>query len=240
MDTAYGASYGELYRRHWWWRAREHFLLQHVRELDLPGSPPAILDVGCGDGLFMSQLAGFGEVWGVEPDSALVSPAGPWSARIHRGPFDSSYAPGRRFSLILMLDVLEHIPNADAALTHALRLLEPRGTLLITVPAFRSLWTRHDELNQHVTRYDRRSFGELADRVGMRIREMRYFYHWLFPAKLAVRGLERFSGGRPRPPRVPPAWLNRALFGVARAEQAATRHMPLPFGSSLLVIGGHP
>ena len=238
MDKAYGAGYGELYRQHWWWRAREAFLLRNLRRLELVGSPPAILDVGCGDGLFFPRLSELGKVWGVEPDTELVSPDGPWADRIHIGPFDASYTPGRRFSLILMLDVLEHIADAEAALARAVSLLEQQGTLLITVPAFRALWTRHDELNQHVTRYDSRSFRHLAARAGMNIRSMRYFFHWLFPVKLAVRGLERLNHRVPRPPRVPPRWVNRSLFGVTRVEQAVTRNLPLPFGSSLLVIGG--
>ena len=38
-----------------------------------------------------------------------------------------------------MLDVLEHLAEPEAALRHALSLLEPGGIVLATVPAFMSL-----------------------------------------------------------------------------------------------------
>ena len=49
-----------------------------------------------------------------------------------------------------MLDVLEHLPNPVVYLRRAEELLDLRGNLLITVPAFSCLWTTHDELNHHV------------------------------------------------------------------------------------------
>lgn len=69
---------------------------------------------------------------------------------------------GKDYSLILMLDVLEHLEDPVGALQHAVDLLTPEGTLLITVPAFMALWTNHDVLNHHLTRYTKRSFSNVA------------------------------------------------------------------------------
>jgi SAM-dependent methyltransferase len=236
VDTAYVERYPLLYRRHWWWRARESLLLELLRELDLPGSPPTILDVGCGDGLFFDRLAELGDVWGVEPETRAVSADGPWASRIHHASFDAGFDPGRRFSLILMLDVLEHMQDAAAALRHAADLLLPGGVIVVTVPAFQSLWTSHDLLNHHFTRYDAGSFRALAARAGVQIHSMRYFFHWLFPLKLIARGVEKVTRRAPQSPGLPPRWLNQALIGFCRLEQNLTRRLPLPFGSSLLVI----
>jgi len=237
VESIYSQVYAELYRQHWWWRVRESLILERLRQLELPGSPPAILDVGCGEGLFFDRLTELGDVWGVEP--APVAPDEPSGGRIFTGAFGSAFEPGRRFSLILMLDVLEHIEDAEAALRHALRLLEPGGSIVITVPAFRALWTSHDTLNHHFTRYTSRSFRALADRAGMNIHSMRYFFHWLFPLKLMVRGFERLTGRPPRPPAMPPHWVNQVLMRFCMLEQAVTRRLRVPFGSSLLIIGTH-
>lgn len=234
MIPEYAAAYRNLYERHWWWRARELLLLDEIERHRAPPGWHRILDVGCGDGLFFDQLARFGEVWGVESDATLVPSDSRHRARIHVGPFDAEYAPRRRFDLVLMLDVLEHLPDPAGALRKAGALLEPDGRILITVPAFQALWTSHDDLNRHFVRYRRATLLAVAQRAGLRVLSQRYFFHWLFPVKLGVRAVERL-GRRPRAPgSVPPAPLNNLLVGLSRAEQVTIGRLGLPFGSSLL------
>jgi 2-polyprenyl-3-methyl-5-hydroxy-6-metoxy-1,4-benzoquinol methylase len=240
MDADYGAQYRELFERHWWWRARERVILAALARHRPPAGWGNVLDVGCGDGLFFDTLArldGVTLVEGVEPAAALVSPHGPHRDRIHVAPFDDSFDMGRRYSLILMLDVLEHLPDPVAALRHAVSLLDGDGVFVATVPAFMSLWTRHDELNHHFTRYDQASFRRLAEDAGLRIAESRYFFRWTAAAKIVTRVAEALIPGEPAAPRVPPAPINRALHALSRLEEGLVGSMPLPFGSSLLVVG---
>jgi trans-aconitate methyltransferase len=179
----------------------------------------------------------FGEVEGVEPSAAAVSENGPHRSRIHTCPFDENFQPGKEFTLILMLDVLEHLADPAAALRRALALLAPSGMLLVTVPAFQALWTNHDLVNEHVTRYTRRTFRELARQAGLSIQAEQYFFQWLFPLKLATRVLERVMDLQPRPAGVPPGWINTPLYLLSRLEQNTWGALPWPFGSSLMVWG---
>jgi SAM-dependent methyltransferase len=241
VDTDYGAQYRALYEGHWWWRARERVILDALRAHAPSTGLRSILDVGCGDGLFFDALAavdGVELVEGIEPAAALVSPKGPHRDKIHVAPFDSNFQPGRRYSAVLMLDVLEHLPEPEAALRHALDLLEPRGVFLATVPAFMTLWTRHDELNHHYTRYTKRGFAALASAAGMRIDSAKYFFRWTVAAKLATRLVEAVVPGAPAPPTVPPAPVNTFLFALSRLEDRLLGDVPIPFGTSLMVIGG--
>lgn len=236
MDPKYGEKYRELYMRHWWWRAREHAVLQTLREHQPPSGWGKILDVGCGDGLLFDHLLKFGDVEGVEPEAALVRSASPHRARIHVVPFDSRFAPAKQYSLVLMLDVLEHMPDPLAALAHAKSLLVPGGAVLATVPAFNLLWTNHDVINQHVTRYRKKTFRPLFEQTGLNILEERYLFHWMFPAKLLARAVEKLSGSRPSVPSVPPAWINQTLIWISRLELKTLKSLAIPFGSSLLVF----
>ncbi len=241
MDPAYAKAYRELHERHWWWRVRREVVLRTLRgELTpssaSPGHPRRILDVGCGEGLFFDDLARFGEVHGVEMDPSLAEGNPRWSSRIHCGPFDEQFQPDTQFDAILLLDVLEHLPHPRAALQHARRLLAPTGFLLITVPAFRWLWTSHDDLNHHFTRYSSKSLRQLLRETGWAGSDLRYFFRWTVPAKLAVRFKERLFGGEGRPPRVPPEPVNRCLQRVTRWEERLGRRLPWWPGSSLLCV----
>ena len=240
MDPEYARRYRDLYERHWWWRARERLILATLRRYQPAGGWRAILDVGCGDGVLFDRLAALGDVEGVEADPATVSAAGRQRSRIHVAPFDERFQPRKRYSLILMLDVIEHFADPLAAVRRAVELLAPEGLLVATVPAFPLLWTTHDDLNHHVARYTRRSFGVLARQAGLRVERARYFFHWGFAGKLLVRLYEAAVRPPPAPPRLPPHSLNRLLYLVSRLEQRLLTPLSLPFGSSLLVVGRRP
>ena len=237
MDPSYGREYRELYRRHWWWRVREGEILRELRTLRPPSGWHHLLDVGCGDGLFFDQLSRFGTVEGIEPNAALLDPAGKWRSVIQAVPFDERFQPPHRFDVILMLDVLEHLENPEQALRHAVRLLAPGGYVICTVPALQWIWTRHDDLNQHFRRYDRSSFRALARAARLDILRERYLFQWLVGAKLVVRGMERLLPDEPSLPGIPPRPLNALLKVATTIEQHMNRVVPMPFGSSLLVVG---
>ena len=212
-------------------------LLDVLRTNQPVGGWRRILDVGCGDGLFFDCLLEFGDVQGVE-SGCLVNDLGKHRSRIHVGTFDECLRLDGQFSLILMLDVLEHMPEPVRAIRYALHLLDPGGILLITVPAFTLLWTTHDTINQHYTRYTKKSFRRLASQAGLHITSERYFFQFLFPAKIATRIAERIFRTQPVPPEIPAAWANKLLYRLSRLEQKTWGRLPIP-GSSLMVLGGN-
>ena len=64
--------------------------------------------------------------------------------------------------------------------------------------------------------------------------EVRALFRWLSPVKLAVRIAEALVHRTPRPPAVPPVWLNRLALALSRLDERALGR--LPFGSSLLCV----
>ena len=237
MDPKYGERYRELYEKHWWWRARTRLILDLLRRLQPKDGWKNILDIGCGDGLFFPELARFGEIEGVEPFAELVNSHNPFRDRIKICPFDENFQPQKRYSLILMLDVLEHLEDAVGALRRVVELLEPDGTFVATVPAFMALWTNHDVMNYHFIRYTKASFRQVARQAGLRITEERYLYHWTCPVKLGIGLRERLFRLEPKPAHVPPHIVNSLLFQISRLEQKTLTRLSLPFGSSLMIVG---
>jgi SAM-dependent methyltransferase len=235
LDPEYGKGYRELYERHWWWRSREVAVLSVLHRHRGSASPARILDIGCGDGLFFRALEEFGEAEGLESSAALLSPHGPYRARIHVAPFDARFRSGKEYDLILMLDVLEHLDNPAEALRLAASLLPPGGSLLLTVPAFRLLWTNHDLINHHRTRYRRGTLRPLLKEAGFLVVDQRYWYQWTCPVKLAQRFVEGLFRLPPALPAVPPHWLNTLLYRLSRFEQETLGAWGVPFGSSLMM-----
>jgi SAM-dependent methyltransferase len=193
----------------------------------------SILDVGCGDGLLFDRLMEFGDVEGIETCREIVDPANPQFQKIHIGPFDDSFRPGKQYSLILLLDVLEHIPDPGAALRHCESLLKPGGSLVVTVPAFNVVWTNHDVLNHHVTRYRRATLLPLLQKAGFAIEDSAYWFQWTFPVKLAQRFTEKLFRLRPASPKIPTPAINRALCALCALEHSILGPLHLPFGTTL-------
>jgi len=238
VDPQYGAYYRRLYETHWWWRMRERWVLQAIRRTNLRAGALNILDIGCGDALFFDQLATLGNVEGLEPDRELVSENNPHRQQITCGPFDESFQPGKRYELILMLDVLEHLQDPQSALTRVASLLEDHGNLILTVPAYKLAWTNHDHINHHFTRYTKATLFPLIRQSGLQVLESAYWFHWTFPVKLAQRVFEKTVHARPSNPSIPGPRLNKILMRFCSFEHAVLTPLRLPFGTSLFVRCG--
>jgi 2-polyprenyl-3-methyl-5-hydroxy-6-metoxy-1,4-benzoquinol methylase len=116
----------------------------HIRDLmtaELKGSGRALLDVGCGPGNFLhlAQEAGF-QVTGLELNPILANRArSRTGAEVIQGDFLSTELQGRRFDVVTMLDLIEHLQDPVGALKQCRCLLKPGGSLILYTPNHSSL-----------------------------------------------------------------------------------------------------
>lgn len=239
MEREYAAGYAALYAEHWWFRSRERFVLNWLERALERDTGLRILDVGCGDGLLLPLLSRFGRATGLEIDPAIVSDRTLEDWPIHLGPLDQSFEPEEPLDLVVALDVLEHIEDDLSALSRAFELTAPGGQLVLTVPAFRSLWTAHDQLNRHCRRYRLLELVEKVQKVGYEVVDARYFFSWVAVPKLATRLREKLGGPSP-PMSVPPGAVNEALYRLSMLDHWLAARLRVPFGSSLLVGAKRP
>ena len=116
---------------HSFWRAQEVTLFRrHCALVEAP-----VLDLGCGDGVF-SQLAGWPtEMTGLDFDEeslrvrARVCPG----AMNVRGDAGKMPLPDAAFATCVSNSVFEHLPDLDACLREAHRVLRPGGRLVFTM-----------------------------------------------------------------------------------------------------------
>jgi SAM-dependent methyltransferase len=185
----------------------------------------------------LESLLRFGSAVGVEIDPALREHARARGLDVRAGslPDDVPLEAGR-WDAVCLFDVLEHVADDAGALAACRRLLAPGGRLIVTVPAYAWLWSRHDELLGHRRRYTTGSLRAVALAAGFAVERLTYFNTLLAPPIMAVRlartALRRQGHdlGRPAP------LVNRLLARAFAAEARLLRRVSLPFGISVLLI----
>jgi SAM-dependent methyltransferase len=103
-----------------------------------------LLDVGAGTGLFCRVAREEGlEAWGVEPSEWAVKQARVRDGvTILRGSIPHPGLIGRKFDIVSLMDVLEHVSTPLEILSDAAEALNPGGFLVIVTPDTRSLSAR--------------------------------------------------------------------------------------------------
>ncbi len=105
----------------------------------------------------------------------------------------------KRFDMVGVFDVLEHIAQESETLIALRGSLVPGGRLLITVPAHQSLWSYFDEASHHCRRYSTNSLREKITSAGFEVEFLSEFMTSIFPLVWLVRkaGLGGGKGGIP-------------------------------------------
>jgi SAM-dependent methyltransferase len=240
MDPVQMEAMLEADERHWWYRGRRRVLRAELDRLVLP-SQARILDAGCGSGRTLQELARYGTASGVElsPRAAEIARAR-GLGEVLVGRLEELPWPGESFDLVTCLDVIEHTPDDRATLAELRRVTRPGGTLIVTVPAYPALWSRHDEDNHHFRRYTRRMLRGAAAAAGWRVDRESSFNSVLLAPAVVVRLAERrrppADGGRTDLDRGQ-GWLNRVLEWPLAIEAGwMSRGGTLPFGLSLMAV----
>lgn len=249
-DSLYD-SFARYEDTHWWFVARRHIILRVLKKCCAPGSHSIVLDAGCGTGGMLRHLAQFGQVHGVDSSEekalgyardrnpeAILSPGS-----LEALPYDDA-----SFDLVTCLDVLEHIPNDFMALSEIWRVLRNEGNLVVTVPAYPWLWSRHDVLNHHHRRYVRKRLKQMLESTGFTVRYISYFNTLLFPVamvqRLTSRLLVRLGNIIPVGFRSPLAealspW-NTLLLRIFLFEEVWLPRVTIPFGLSVICVAHKP
>jgi len=228
---------------YWWFVGRRRLAIGLLRKsLSRVVGRPRILDLGCGTGVIATELGAWSEVVGLDfSDKALAycQSRGLETLVQARGEF----LPLKEGTVdgILALDIFEHIEDDGAAFRESYRVLRPGGILVLSVPAFKSLWGPHDVALMHFRRYRRSDVERRLQEVGFGIERASYSVFFLFPVVVLVRILEKMKRGEAKASLPPtPGWMNRALIKLQDIEASLIARFPLPWGSSVVAVARKP
>lgn len=167
----------------WWYRGRAAVVTAALARI--PKVADA-LDFGAGFGAARALLSRFAErVYAFEPDTEA---SGALAARGYAGVEQSAEAAlARRYGLIALLDVVEHIEDDAGFLRELHGALIPGGRIILTVPAYQWLWSPLDVHSRHYRRYTRRQLVGRLRAAGYRVEFASYWNTFLFPVAALVR-----------------------------------------------------
>ena len=229
--------------QHWWYGGMRAIAATLLDPLYRYRRNLRVLDAGCGTGGNAVFLGRYGKVVGIDiaPEAMTYGaehlPAALARASVLNLPFaDAS------FDLVTSFDVLYHraVPDEMVALREVRRVLAPLGRLLIRLPAYEFLRSKHDRAVHTRRRYTAREVRELLGAAGFFVERCSYVNTLLFPLPLAQRLVERAAPAAERADSdlaLPPAPLNAALRWPMAIEAAwLATGGAFPFGLSIVAL----
>lgn len=237
MDRAAYDRMAEIDRDHWWFVARRRIIARLIEGHRPKAGPLKILEVGAGTGSNLELLKQYGEVDAIEPDDGARAFAEQRSGlKIKGGYLPHVALEDGAYDLIVLLDVLEHIPGDVEALAYLKNKLAPGGRIIVTVPGSPWMWSAHDVAHHHQRRYTDASLKRVFREAGLRPRFTTHFNSLLFPLIAGVRlagKLLRREGGDDAMPSRP---VNAALTAIFGAERHWVATLSIPFGVSMASV----
>jgi SAM-dependent methyltransferase len=182
--------------RHPWESARLRALESLVKRIPSSQASLRVLDVGCGDGFIIQELAKkncFKSMTGI--DIHMSNEQREKIANFGNNIIcynDYAHLKGHYYDLILLLDVIEHVTDDKTFLSNIVKkYVAPAGYMVIMAPAFQFLFSSHDRFLKHYRRYNQKNLLELIETAHLKILASGYFFMSLFLVRLFLSCYER-------------------------------------------------
>lgn len=231
---------------HFWFHGFRTYFSREIRRIADGRQDLSILDCGCGTGYNLRVLlAPYGRTFGFDLHVDSIR-----RSRVRRRPLVRANAEripfaSDTFDLVTSFDVIQSVPDDRRAVREMGRVLAPGGHLVLNVTALDFMRGDHSDVWGELRRYTPGRARRLLDDAGLEPVRVAFLFGSLLPLMLAVRMAQRVQRLW-RVPRgdedlvVPPVPINALLTAVVRAEAALARRVPIPFGSSLMIVARKP
>jgi len=229
--------------RHFWFRGRNHAIRSIISKYFPKPSGKRFLEVGCGTGYVLSELAAMGfRVTGLDMHDdgiAYAKKRAPSATFVVGDLF--RYHPAKKFDAVGIFDVIEHITDDIQALRRCGTLLHPGGMVFVTVPARGELWSTYDTISGHKRRYTKETLTKALERSGYTVRFVGYLGFFQYLPHFLVKKLlispahtDDTMAVLHDVLRMPAPLLNQLLLLSLRLDTYLTTRIALPFGTTLI------
>ena len=222
----------ENFSEHWWFQARKRIIdgiiLKFIKKKKLN-----ILDFGAGSGVNLKMLSKYGKVNIYEPHYKTKKYLKKKYNNKRKFKFLND-VNNNKFDLIILADVLEHLKNDKKELLKLEKCLNKKGLILITVPAYKFLFSKKDQILGHYRRYNKGEIKKLFK--NFKPIKLTYFNFLLFiPISISIIILKILRiNFIDEVEKMPNIIINKLLFFIFILEKKIIKTYNLPFGISLL------
>lgn len=223
---------------HWWFVVRRKLLKFLLRSISIPKNCLAI-DIGCGTGSNLKTLASAGlDAIGLDRSIyALTLFKKKANLPLLAGDLNRLPIKTKSIGLIVAMDILEHLDDDANGIRELYRALGKGGILIITVPAFKSLWGIQDVVTGHKRRYSKKETVNKLCEGGFNILKSSYFNFFLFFPILIARRIIRLLGFKiDSENEVNFPLINFFLKVIFSLELYVLKYFSFPFGVSIFCI----
>jgi len=236
-ETNYDIEW-EVESFHWWFSVRRKILGDLLTSIKIPSKELAI-DIGCGVGSNLNVLSSKGiHTIGLDHSLyALTLVKRRLELPLINGDLNKLPLRSNSIGLIVAMDVLEHLDNDTNGIGEFYRVLKKGGNLILTVPAFKSLWGIQDVVTGHKRRYSKEEILTKLVQGGFEILRFSYFNLFLFfPILIVRRMIHHFGFKIDSENRINIPLLNYFLKTIFSLEPYLLRYISFPFGVSILCV----
>jgi ubiquinone/menaquinone biosynthesis C-methylase UbiE len=233
---------GRAEATHFWFHGFRAYMVPQIAALAAGRRDLRLIDCGCGTGFNLGLLQPYGRVFGFDFSHSGVTRTRARGIPVARADLQRIPFADNTFDLATSFDVLQSVPDDTQALREMARILKPGGYVLLNVTAMEWLRGDHSDVWGEQRRYTTEHGAHLLYAAGLQPVRLAYLFGSLVPLMLAVRTGQRLMRLFRRPTgdfdlTVPVAPVNAALTWMVRTEAALARRVPLPVGSSIMIVG---
>lgn len=245
MDKNFYEEYYFLERNHWWFKVRGQIISDLLVKNLYNKKDLKILNVGIATGKTTELLNQFGLVSSVEYDKDCCEfVQAKLGIDVINGSILDLPFKDKEFDLVCAFDVIEHVEDDHKAVQELYRVCKDNSIVFITVPAFMSLWSHHDEVNHHYRRYIMPQILNLFKNFSGQSLSKSYFNSLLFLPVLGFRliskvlpqRLIREGSGSDFTVLKADSIVNKLLYFIFNLERQTIKYIKYPIGVSIFYM----
>jgi len=233
----------EVEDKHWWYVGNHEMFLQLLQKHKVLKDDISVLDAGCGTGKWLEILKQTNRIseTGIDyQEIALDFAKTRGDLNLKIGDINKPIFPESSFDLITTFDVICNTNVSDPlAVSNFHTWLKKDGHLLLTVPAYKFLLSKHDEMVHQNKRYTKKQINKLLEDNGFEIVALSYCVCLLFPVAVIKRTLDKIFSSKEtehNEVKLPLNMINQFFLWIMRIENFLMRYVSMSFGLSVMVL----
>jgi len=239
-------EYDNMYRveaDNWWYVGLRELTHAFINKFVKRKNDVMLLDAGCGTGGMLAECSGYNAAGLDISEESMKFCRMRNLKNLLRGSVDRMPFKDSVFNIVISFDVLcnTNVQDDFKTLREMYRIMDKNGVLLINLPAYNFLRSRHDESFHQMHRYTVRELREKVRSAGYTVERITYRNTIIFPLMATIRIMERLFpsvlAGKESDMKRLPRLLNIFLRHVLILEnRIIIGGLSFPFGLSVFCV----